>query len=73
MLSFSGATFVLFVSLPLSASFFVSVSFSFCFFGNVSFYKYFCTFTIFSLYRDYIVHFFLPDSVFLPCDHGLDF
>ena len=27
----------------------------------------------FSLYGEYVVRFPLPDSVFLPCDHGLDF
>ena len=28
---------------------------------------------IFYLYGEYVVRFFLPDGVFLPCDHGLDF
>ena len=28
--------------------------------------------TLFSLYGEYVVRFFLPDGVFLPCDHGLD-
>ena len=27
----------------------------------------------FSLYVEYVVRFSLPDGVFLPCDHGLDF
>ena len=27
----------------------------------------------FSLCREYVVRSFLPDGVFLPCDHGLDF
>ena len=31
----------------------------------------FCT--IFSWYGEYVVRFSLPDGVFLPCDHGLDF
>ena len=45
----------------------------FCFFGDVAFSEYFCTITLFSLYRRSVVSFFLPDGVFLPCDHGLDF
>ena len=28
---------------------------------------------VFSLYGEYVVRFFLPDGVFLPCDDGLDF
>ena len=30
-------------------------------------------FSAFSLYGEYGVRSFLPDGVFLPCDHGLDF
>ena len=33
----------------------------------------FCTILAFSLYEEYVVRSFLPDDVFLPCDHGLDF
>ena len=33
----------------------------------------FCTIAVFSLYGEYVVRFFLPNGVFLPCDHGLDF
>ena len=33
----------------------------------------FCTITVFSWYGKYVVRFFLPDGVFLPCKHGLDF
>ena len=33
----------------------------------------FCTISAFSLYGEYVVRSFLPDGVFLPCDHGLDF
>ena len=33
----------------------------------------FCNIAVFSLYREYVVGFFLLDGVFLPCDHGLDF
>ena len=31
------------------------------------------TVAVFSLYGEYVVRFFLPDGVFPPCDHGLDF
>ena len=33
----------------------------------------FCTIAVFSLYGEYVVRSFLPDGVFLPCDHGLAF
>ena len=33
----------------------------------------FCTISTFSLYGEYVVRSFLPNGVFLPCDHGLDF
>ena len=39
---------------------------------QVLFTSFFCTITVFSLYRGRRT-FFLPDGVFLPCDHGLDF
>ena len=42
-------------------------------FGDVAFSEYFCTNTVSSLYGDYVARFPLPDGVFLPCDHGLDF
>ena len=29
--------------------------------------------TVFSLNGEYVARFPLPDSIFLPCDHGLDF
>ena len=29
--------------------------------------------TVLSLHGEYVVRFFLPDGVFLPFDHGLDF
>ena len=31
-----------------------------------------CTLAVFSLYREYVVRFCLPDGNFLPCDKGLD-
>ena len=31
------------------------------------------TISVFSLYGECVVRSFLPDGVFLPCDHGLDF
>ena len=33
----------------------------------------FCTIAVFSLYGEYTVRSLLPNGVFLPCDHGLDF
>ena len=33
----------------------------------------FCTIAVFSLYGEYAVRSFLPNGVFLPCDHGLDY
>ena len=33
----------------------------------------FCTIAALSLNREYVVRSFLPDGVFLPCEHGLDF
>ena len=32
----------------------------------------FCTIDVLSLYGRYVIRFFLPDGVFLPCGHGLD-
>ena len=43
------------------------------FFGDVAFSEYFCTITVFYLYGEYAVRFFLPDGGYLPYDHGLDF
>ena len=33
----------------------------------------FCTIAVFSFYGEDVVRFSLPDGVFLPCDHGMDF
>ena len=33
----------------------------------------FCSIVVFFLYGEYVARSFLPDGVFLPCDHGLDF
>ena len=33
----------------------------------------FCTVVVLSLYGEYVIRSFLPDGVFLPCHHGLDF
>ena len=33
---------------------------------------FFCTIAVFFL-SEYVVLYFLPNGVFLPCDHGLDF
>ena len=53
--------------------FFLFLFFSFFFFRGVSFSEYFCTVTVFSVYGEYVVRFPLPDGVFLPCNHRLDF
>ena len=53
-------------------------SFFLMFIWNVAFSDYFfCTIiAVFSFYGEYVLYnirSFLPDNVFLPCDHGLDF
>ena len=58
-----------YASVPTAAR----VSSVFPFFGDVAFSEYFCTITVLCLYGEYVVRFFLPGGVFLPCDHGLDF
>ena len=89
MTSFSGVTFVLFCfvfvsMLSLKPRPFVQSSFDmqaprephvflFPFEGEVAFSEYFCTIAVFSLYGENVVRSFLPDGVFLPCDHGLGF
>ena len=60
--------------LEMSVPFFLFASFFFSF----SFILWRCRFfrvalTVISLYGEYVVRFFLPDGVFLSCDHGLDF
>ena len=52
------------------STFFVFVS---SFFWRCCFSEYFCIIAVFSLYGEYVVRSFLPNGVFLPCDHGLDF
>ena len=50
--------------------------FIFCFtvYSEMSFFpSIFCTIAAFSLCEEYVVRPFLPNGVFLPCDHGLDF
>ena len=47
--------------------------FSFSLFGDVASSYFFCAIAVFSLYGEYVVRFPIPDGVFLPCDHGLDF
>ena len=52
----------------LSFSFFLLVDLEIPLFPSI-----FCTISAFSLYGEYVVRSFLPNGVFLPCDHGLDF
>ena len=48
--------------------------FLFLFWRDVVVSEYFCSIIAVScLNGEYVVRFFLPDGVFLPCDHGLDF
>ena len=47
--------------------------FPFVYLGMSLFPSIFCTIAAFSLYGEYVVRSFLPDGVFLPCNHGLDF
>ena len=47
--------------------------FSFCFLGDFAFFRVFLYHAVFPLYGEYVVRFFLPDDVFPPFDHGLDF
>ena len=47
--------------------------FSFFFLDLSLFPSTFCTISAFSLYGEYVIRSFLPNGVFLPCDHGLDF
>ena len=44
-----------------------------CFFEVSLFPSLFCTISVFSLNGEYVVRSFLPNGVFLPCGHGLDF
>ena len=48
---------------------------SFCLFGDLAFSEYFLYHFrfLFVWTIEYVVRSFLPNDVFLPCDHGLDF
>ena len=89
MTSFSGVTFVLFCFVFRFYAFVeaaalrsivlryagapIATRVFFCFLEMPLFPRIFCTISTFSLYGEYVVHSFLPNGVFLPCDHGLDF
>ena len=51
----------------------VSFFFPFVYLETSLFPNMFCTISAFSLCGEYVVRSFLPNGVFLPCDHGLDF
>ena len=51
----------------------VSLFFPFVYLEMSLFPNVFCTTAVFSLHGEYVVRFFLPVGLFLPCDHGLDF
>ena len=44
-----------------------------CFLRCRFFRVFFCAISAFFLYGEYFVRSFLPNGVYLPCDHGLDF
>ena len=85
MTSFSGVTFVLFCFVFVEAAAFRSIvlrcasaaiaTHHVFFFSRCRFFLvFFCTISAFSLYGEYfVVRSFLPDVVFLHCDHALDF
>ena len=49
-------------------SFFLFVYLEMSLFPSIS-----CTIAVFHSYGEYVVRFFLPEGIFLPCDHRLDF
>ena len=51
----------------------VSFFFHFAYLKMSLFLSTFCTISAFSLYGEYVIRSFLPNGVFLPCDHGLGF
>ena len=72
VLRYAGAPIATQVPLFIYFSFFFFIFFVFCLemslFPSIS-----CTIVAFSLYGVYAVRSFLPNGVFLPCDHVLDF
>ena len=58
---------------PIAARVFFLLFFPFCLFGDVAFPEYFLYHCRFLSMESTSCIFFLPDGVFLPCDHGLDF
>ena len=44
----------------------------FCFFGDVTFSEYYIS-LLFPFCMESTLYVFLPDCVFLPCNHGLNF
>ena len=69
--SFSQSSFDIYAGAPIATR--VSFFFPFIYLEMSLFLSIFCTISAFSLYGEYVVRSFLPNSVFLPCDHGLDF
>ena len=69
--SYPGGVVVVYAGAPIATRiFFLPFVYSeILFFPSI-----FCTIAVFSMYGEYIVvRCFLPDGVFLLCDHGLDF
>ena len=69
---FVQSSFDIHVGAPLASHFYLFV-FPFIFLEMSLFLSIFCTIAPFCLNGEYVVRFFLPNGVFLPCDHGLDF
>ena len=62
-----------YAGVPIATRVYLSLFFPFVYLEMSLFPSIFCTIFTFSLYGEYVVRSFLPNSIFLPCDHGLDF
>ena len=64
-----------YAGVPIATRVFFFFFFFFFFFSFLSLFPsiFLCIISSFSLYGEYVVRSFLPDGIFLPCDHGLDF
>ena len=61
-----------YAGVPIAARVFFVFLFLYVYLEMSLFSSIFCTISVFSLYGEYVVRSFLPDGIFLPCDHGLD-
>ena len=58
---------------PIDTHVFLRFFFRFVYLEKSLFPSIFGLIAVFSLYGEYVVRFYFPNGVFLPCDHGLDF